>query len=359
MFEISKGIIAKAQKVVIYGPEGIGKSTFASKFPNPLFIDIEGSTNNMNVRRLPTPSSWSMLLQEIDFVKQNTSELKTLVIDTADWAEQLALEHICSLKQVKGIEDIGYGRGYVYLLEEFGRFLNKLTELINLGINVVITAHAQMRKFEQPDELGAYDRWELKLQKKTSPLLKEWADMLLFANYKTIVVNVDNQGASKGKNKVQGGKRVMYTQHHPCWDAKNRNGLDGELEFDFSKIMHIFVQNFVGGPVRVEDKIEYKNENIGNDINQKVEQVNNDIKQNQEINSNLPKQLQDLLKSSNVTEKEVRQIAFQKGYYPLETPIEKYDNDFIQGWVIGHWDKIVEAINQERFKKDTENLPFY
>ena len=87
---------------------------------------------------------------------------------------------------------------------------------------MVLTAHAQIKKFEQPDELGAYDRWELKLEKKTAPLTKEWADMVLFANYKTMVVNVDNQGAAKGKNKAQGGQRVMFTTHHPAWDAKNR-----------------------------------------------------------------------------------------------------------------------------------------
>ena len=86
-----------------------------------------------------------------------------------------------------------------------------------------------MRKFEQPDELGAYDRWELKLGKKTSsqisPLVKEWADMVLFANYKTYAVAVDKDGkkfkahvpagvkdgqkiklAGKGKLGINGGK---------------------------------------------------------------------------------------------------------------------------------------------------------
>ncbi len=70
---------------------------------------------------------------------------------------------------------------------------------------------------------------ELKLQKKTASLVKEWADMLLFANYKTIVINVDNQGTSKGKNKAQGGQRIMYTTHHPAWDAKNRFNLPEEF----------------------------------------------------------------------------------------------------------------------------------
>mgnify|MGYP000611029209 CR=1 FL=1 len=114
---------------------------------------------------------------------------------------------------------------------------------MGLGIHVVMTAHAKMRKFEQPDELGAYDRWEMKLTKQTAPMVKEWADMVLFANYKTFVVNVDGQGAQKGKNKAQGGRRVMFTTHHPCWDAKNRYGLPEELPFDYGEIAAILADS--------------------------------------------------------------------------------------------------------------------
>ena len=184
--KITKGKIQKAKKVVVYGPEGIGKSTFAARFPDPVFIDTEGSTAAMDVARLPRPTSWNMLLEEVEYIKSHPGECRTLVIDTIDWAEQLCVEHICSIHNKKGIEDFGYGNGYVYTKEEFGRFLNRLTDVIEAGINVALTAHAQLRKFEQPDELGAYDRWELKLGKKTSsqtsPLVKEWADMLLVAN---------------------------------------------------------------------------------------------------------------------------------------------------------------------------------
>jgi len=237
--EITKGIIKKAVKVVIYGPEGIGKSTLASRFPEPVFIDTEGSTSSMDVARLPKPTSWTMLLSEVDYVKSNPTCCRTLVIDTADWAEQLCSSQVCASHHIDGIEDLGYGKGYVYLKEEFGRLLNKASDLLDLGINVVITAHAMMRKFEQPDELGAYDRWELKLSKQCAPLLKEWSDMLLFCTYKTIVVNVDNKGATKGKNKAQGGRRVIYTQHHPCWDAKNRFGLPDEIDMDYEYLRPI------------------------------------------------------------------------------------------------------------------------
>lgn len=79
--EITKGKIQKAKKVVIYGPEGIGKSTFAARFPGAVFIDTEGSTNDMDVARLPRPTSWNMLFDEIEYIKTHTNECRTLVID--------------------------------------------------------------------------------------------------------------------------------------------------------------------------------------------------------------------------------------------------------------------------------------
>lgn len=105
--EITRGKIQKAKKVVIYGPEGIGKSTFAARFPGAVFIDTEGSTNDMDVARLPRPTSWNMLFDEIEYIKTHTDECRTLVIDTIDWAELLCVEHICAVHNKKGIEDFG------------------------------------------------------------------------------------------------------------------------------------------------------------------------------------------------------------------------------------------------------------
>ena len=145
--EITRGRINRAKKVVIYGQEGIGKSTFASKFSDVVFIDTEGSTSSMDVARLPRPTSWTLLLEEIDYIKNTPGACKTLIVDTIDWAEQFCVEHLCSTHNKKGIEDFGYGNGYVYVKEEFGRFLNQLSDLIVLVVNVDLTAHAQLRKF--------------------------------------------------------------------------------------------------------------------------------------------------------------------------------------------------------------------
>ena len=269
------------------------------------------------------------------------------------------MEEICAKSQKTGIEDFGYGKGYVYLAEEFGRLLNALTELIDLGINVVMVAHAQMRKFEQPDELGAYDRWEMKLQKKTAPMVKEWADMVLFANYKTYVVNVDGQGVDKGTNKARGGKRVMYTTHHPCWDAKNRHDLLPELDLHYSEIAHCIpvrpvrsestappLQNVVivdEPPVQpTPPPVEQPPEPPEPEPKPKPKQVVNNLP------DSIPKPLADLMQANNVTVQEIQQAVASRGYYPVDTPIDKYDPGFIDGVLVGAWDQVFEMIKDNR-----------
>lgn len=250
--QITRGKIPGAYKIGLYGVEGIGKTTFAAQFPDPLFIDTEGGTAHMDVKRLPKPDAWIELLSEVDWVYNHPDCCKTLVIDTADWAERLCNEAVCAMNKVESIETFSYGKGYVFAQEEFGRLLDKLELVRKQGIHILIVAHAMMRKFEQPEELGAYDRWELKLSKKIAPMVREWVDALLFVNYKVLVVNVDNKGAAKGKNKVQGGKRVMYTAHHSCWDAKNRFGLPEEAEFSYEVIRGVIEGSAteVGGATR-------------------------------------------------------------------------------------------------------------
>lgn len=235
MLNITRGPRLRALGVVLYGPEGIGKTTLASQFPKPIFIDLENGSDTMDVARTDTPKSFNDVLNLMTLI-QTEDEFQTVVIDTADKLEQLVTAHVLEEHHLKSIEDAGYGKGYTYIAEEMTRFLRKCGDLIDAGKNVVIVAHAAMRKFEQPDEMGAYDRWELKLSKKSAPLVKEWADMVLFLNYKTTVITDDK---TKSK-KAMGGKRVMYTTHHPAWDAKNRFGLDDMLPMEFEAIAHCF-----------------------------------------------------------------------------------------------------------------------
>ena len=350
--QITRGVVGGALKIGVYGVEGIGKSSFGAQMPEPLFIDTEGSTRHMDVARLPDPSSWPMLMSQLDFVYKNRP-CKTLVIDTADWAEKLAREYIINTNKVKSIEDIGYGKGYVMVAEEWGRMLNRLSDIVDSGINVVITAHAMMRKFEQPDEMGAYDRWELKLDKRTASLTKEWADLLLFANYKTTVITDAKTKAKKGV----GGDRVMYTSHHPAWDAKNRFWLDDELPFLFESIAHLLptgeVKSTIANVVTevIQETIKpLETPFVAAPIAEPVEQVKSPDPQ-------IPKALADLMKSYGVQEQHIQEAIFRRGYFPKDTPVAKLPAEFVNGVLIGAWKQILDYMISENIV-NTNDVPF-
>ena len=346
--ELVRGIQPEALKLVVYGPEGIGKSTFAAQWPRPVFIDTEGSTTRMDVVRTPKPLSWTYVLEQVKYFIQHPGELETLVIDTADWAEKLCIEHVCAVKQMKSIEDAGYGRGYVFLAEEFGRFLNLLDELRGKGVHIVITAHAAMRKFEQPDESGAYDRWELKLQRKTAPLIKEWADAVLFCNYEVLVIKNEDK-----KAKAHGGSRVIYTSHHPCWDAKNRHDLPEKIKLDFSEIAHIIPlrgQAPAVSPASVPfpEAEPEPGPTFGETLDSPVPAAKAVQRAMDLFLPGVPKALADLMAANNVTIAEIQAVVAQKGYYPVDTPIANYDPGFIEGVLVGAWPQVFAMIQAAR-----------
>lgn len=346
--KIISGKIVKPQKVIIYGPEGIGKSTFASQFPRPLFIDTEGSTSHLEVDRLERPTSWQMLRQYIQDIKTDSMGYQTVVIDTADWAERLCEDSICSKYGKQGLEDFGYGKGYTYVKEEFGRLLDGLTDLIEAGLNVVLTAHSIIRKFELPEETGAYDRYELKLGNKAgnqcAALAKEWADMVLFANYKEIVVT-----SKDGKKKVSGGQRVMHTLHNPCWDAKNRHGFPEELPFDYAQIAHCIP--VMEGPEPPQPATVKPPKLTAHEPEpQSKEKTQPEVKP--ALDGGIPKELADLMAANNVTAQDIQQAVAHKGYFPADMPLQDYPKDFIMGCLVAAFPQMLKVI------KELKEIPF-
>ena len=231
--KIISGKQQRPQRVVIYGVESVGKSTFAAQFPKPLFLDIEGGTAHLDVDRVSI-DSWKQLGECIAEVGK--TDYGTVVIDSADWAERLAVEDLLAANKKQSVEDFGFGKGWVMAAEKMSRFLGALDRLIEGGKNVVVIAHSKVQRTEPPDILAAYDRYELKLSKQSSPLVKEWADELWFFRFKT--KSVTNDG---GKAKGIGGKeRVIYTTHSAAYDAKTRSGLPDEIPMEWSAVAHLF-----------------------------------------------------------------------------------------------------------------------
>lgn len=357
--KITKGIIKRAQKVVAYGPEGVGKSTFASQFPDPLFMDTEDGSTHLDVARLEKPTSWAMIGQQLDWVKTN-KPCKTLVIDTADWLEIIITDHVCGIYGVDSIEKAAgsYGKGFTEVAENYGRLLNKLSDIIEADIHVLLLAHSEVKRFEDPLQLGSYDRYKLKLGKKVESLTKEWADMVLFLNYEVNVVNVDGKGATKGKNKAVGNaKRVMHANHSPSFDAKNRHGLPDEMPLDFKSIeKHISsdlldttskpVQEPKGQPVLEtpkEDEVALKELPVENTPT--IHEV-----PKEEVDwTGVPKALKDLMVTNKVSMAEILDVLTRvKGFFPVGTKFEAIPDDVVQGLLISGWDKLYEFVLEVR-----------
>lgn len=343
---ITKGIISKPVKVCVYGVEGIGKTTFASQFPEPLFFDLDKGSAQLDVSRVTDITSWPLLLSSIKEIYDNPTICKTLVIDTADAAERMCIDYICGKFNKKGIEEFGYGAGYTYLTEEFARFLVQLDACIGQEVNVVVLAHAVLKTVTLPEEMGTYDHWELKLSSKTTnkvaPLVKEWADLLLFANYKTILIE---DGTRK---KAAGGKRIMYTTHTTFADAKNRFSLAEELPFDYNEIARL-IPNGAAPSVKPmqEKKQDAKQKMVKKSEPESTVPIKKPTVQIQDtaapatstVNATLQK-VYDLMKQENITEEQIRKAVAMKGYFPEDMPMKNYPSDFIDGVLIGAWEQI-------------------
>lgn len=252
--KVTTGRRGRAQKCCIYGPEGYGKSTMASLFPSPLFLDVEDSTSQLDVMRLGRQSLPDLRAFEsaLDEVAKHRP-CATLVVDTVDWVEEMGAVELCEEHKVKNIEEVagGFGKGYNFLTTRFSITLAKLDAIIDAGIHVVLLAHASIIRFDPPDGAGAFDRYELKLYKDrkggkgTASLIKEWCDLLIFGNWRT-------QIAEKGKGEnvkykgVGGRERLMHCNRTAAWDAKNRHGLGDVEKWEIATIEKAF--RAVGAP---------------------------------------------------------------------------------------------------------------
>lgn len=233
-FDIGSIVSSKAktfppQKIVIYGTPGIGKTTFAGTFPKPILLRTEDGASALDIPTFPkVAASLEDIRQALRSLYRGNHEFKTLVLDSLDWMEPLVFDEVCREGAKEKIEDFGYGKGYVNAKEKWRDILHILETLKNkTQMNVIAVAHAVPVAVDLPD-LDPFQRYTMKLNKHGAALWMEWADMILFVNYKAHVIkDADNKNA-KGKAKGS-GERVIHTQERPAYQAKSRWPLDEEI----------------------------------------------------------------------------------------------------------------------------------
>lgn len=342
---IVKGKQAKPVRAVIYGPEGIGKSTLASQWPAPLFLDLEGGTARLDVARV-TPQSFHAVQQIVAELTKNTQGYQTIIIDTADWLEKNLQAALVAEHNWRSIETPGYGKGYAMLAEDFRKFLDAVSAMQDAtGLAVVFCAHAWLRKQELPDEAGAFDRWEMKLSKHVGPALKEWADLILFCNYQTIVVT-----SEAGKAKAQGQERVMYATHHACWDAKNRFGLADRLPMTIAALAPVFAEAPKAAPQDPPAGPAAGATTAGaTPAADSLEPVPADQQTDPE-KQGLLRQLATLMKADGVTKEELGAELARKGVVPADMNPRDY-NVATLNRIVGKWSAVLNNINVARVCK--------
>ena len=226
--QIKTGKVKKPELILIYGPDKVGKSTFGSQAPKPIFLGTEDGTANLDVPRFPAPQSFDDICQAIKELTNEQHEFQTLVVDTLDWMEPFIYEKVCRDGGKERIEDFGYGTGYKNSLVEWRKVIRALETLqLKRRMNVILIAHSEIKTFNDPQTNAAYDRYQLKLYDRASALFREFVDVILFANHETHTTK--EKGDQKWKA-FGDGKSKVYTERRPAFDAGNRYDLPFEID---------------------------------------------------------------------------------------------------------------------------------
>lgn len=225
---IQRGPVIMPRRVLLYGVQGIGKSTWANGAPEAIFIPTEDGLNDIDCDSFPLCASLADVQQAITDLATEKHPFQTVVIDSLDWLEKLIVARVCQNKVVTSIEDIGYGKGWVFATAYWRGILDGLTILRDAGMTVVLLAHSKIEKFENP-ETESYHRYSVALHRFATSMVQEWCDECLFATYKVFTKKLKEGFNQERTQAIGSGDRVIRTSERPSHAAKNRLNLPDEI----------------------------------------------------------------------------------------------------------------------------------
>ena len=247
--QVHVGRMRVPPRLMVYGTEGIGKSTLASRAPDPIFVQTEDGLGQVDSHKLPLAKTFQDVLDALAELHAEKHDYHTVVIDSLDWLERLIWDSLCKQYGVTSIEKVdgGYGKGYVHAITCWRRVIDSLTLLRDeRNMMILLIAHAKIERFEDPEET-AYDRYSPRLHRQAAALMTEWCDAVLFANWK-MVVRTESGAFNRSRAKAvtigaNGEERILRCNGGPACIAKNRYGLPSELPLDWHVLSDYLFRN--------------------------------------------------------------------------------------------------------------------
>ena len=224
--------------LMVFGPHGAGKSTFAAsgvgKKPKKIvLLDTEGGLNALNVVKTPRVTSMAELATALQLLTNTDQKYDWLGIDSVDWLERIFHRDIAMRGQKKSIGDFEWGAGYAQALEYWDKFLDAMDKLRkDRGCNIVMIAHSKVQTIESPTH-PSYGQYQPNLHRKASARLQEYCDDVLYASIRTFV-RTEDQGFGKKRNIGSStSERILTCTESAGVQAKNRLDLPAEIKLDW------------------------------------------------------------------------------------------------------------------------------
>jgi hypothetical protein len=224
-------------RICVYGGHGIGKSTLGAAMPRPIFISTEDGIDALDVTSFPRAQTVEDVANAIKTLIKEEHDFRTLVIDSVDWLiEPLITSSVEGSHEAK---DLSYGKGAMFIAEEFRELLQGLDVLRRKRhMNILLLAHAATVKYEDPRS-EPYDRFQPKIPTRSNALLQEWVDVLAFAAFKVLVKKSEvgfNNTVNRG---VTTGERMLHFVENPAYVAKNRYNCPDTVEMTAENLARV------------------------------------------------------------------------------------------------------------------------
>lgn len=250
---VTKGILQRPIRVLLYGAEGCGKTTFASQAPNPIYMCAEDGTAQLDVARLPEPQDWSDIMAIFEALSNEPHDYQTLVIDTLDWLEPLIWREVCKRGKKSSIEDFGFGKGYIAAVDLWREFILQCIALSSKrNMHLIALGHSVVRRVEDP-VTGTYDRHALKLHEKSAGLWRESMDCVLFCRVEVFLTTDSRTQKTRGSGS---GSRVVHTSPTFGYDAKNRYDLPEQIPLDWHEFFQGTQKAAPDDPAKLRARLE-------------------------------------------------------------------------------------------------------